>query len=60
MFIGDFVVHFFSVDKASVIDFYNVSMDNFSDFVNDTQTLGWEVNYWSWLETNKKFKSSVV
>lgn len=46
---------FFFGDKASVIDFYNVSMDNFSDFVNDTQTLVWEVNYWSWLETNKKF-----
>lgn len=47
---------FFLGDKKSLIDFYNLSINNFSDFLTQTNTLVWEVNFWAWLETNKNFK----
>jgi hypothetical protein len=37
-------------DKKSITSFYNTSRDNFASFLNQTQTLVWEVNYWAWLE----------
>ena len=46
---------FFMGDKDSLIDFYNVSISSFSEFLTQTNTLSWEVNYWAWLETHKNF-----
>ena len=46
---------FFLGDKESLINFYNLSINNFSEFLMHTNTLVWEVNYWCWLETNKNF-----
>lgn len=48
---------FFIGDKDSLIDFYNLSFNNFGDFLIQTKTLLWEVNYWAWLETNKNFNT---
>ena len=45
-FCGGFLIG----DKKSLINFYNMSNDNFLKFLNETQTLVWEVNYWAWLE----------
>jgi hypothetical protein len=45
-FCGGFLIG----DKKSLIHFYNMSNDNFLKFLNETQTLVWEVNYWAWLE----------
>ena len=46
---------FFMGDKDSLIDFYNLSFNNFGDFLTQTKTLLWEVNYWAWLESFKGF-----
>lgn len=46
---------FFIGDKDSLIDFYNLSFNNFGDFLTQTKTLLWEVNYWAWLESFKGF-----
>jgi hypothetical protein len=46
---------FFIGDKNSLIDFYNLSFNNFGDFLTQTKTLLWEVNYWAWLESFKGF-----
>ena len=46
---------FFIGDKESLINFYNLSVNNFNEFLTCTNTLVWEVNYWAWLETNKNF-----
>lgn len=43
---------FFIGDKNTLIDFYNVSITRFHEFLSLTQTLVWEVNYWAWLEAN--------
>lgn len=45
-FCGGFLIG----DKRSLIHFYTISNDNFLSFLNQTQTLVWEVNYWAWLE----------
>ena len=45
---------FFMGDKKSILDFYNTSFDNFQNFLNQTNTLLWEVNYWAWLESKNK------
>lgn len=42
-------------DKSSLINFYNVSIDHYSTFLELTQNVVWEVNYWSWLEAKKYF-----
>jgi hypothetical protein len=47
---------FFLGDKVSLIEFYKLSCENFNEFLMQTNTLVWEVNYWTWLETNKNFK----
>lgn len=39
-------------DKDSLNDFYIISRENFLNFLNETKTLVWEVNYWAWLESN--------
>jgi hypothetical protein len=41
---------FFIGDKASLINFYNVSIARFVEFLNLTKKIVWEVNYWAWLE----------
>lgn len=46
---------FFMGDKDSLIDFYNLSFNNYSEFLNLTKTILWEVNYWAWLESYKNF-----
>lgn len=46
---------FFIGDKESLIDFYNLSFNNFSEFLTQTKLLLWEVNYWAWLESFKNF-----
>lgn len=43
-------------DKNSITKFYNVSKDNFLYFLQKYNYLVWEVNYWSWLESNNKIK----
>jgi len=47
---------FFLGDKNSLINFYNLSINNFSKFLSITKTILWEVNYWAWLESNTDFK----
>jgi hypothetical protein len=46
---------FFMGDRDSLIDFYNLSFNNFGEFLTQTKTILWEVNYWSWLESFKNF-----
>ena len=46
---------FFIGDKESLIDFYNLSFNNYSEFLIVTKTFLWEVNYWAWLESYKNF-----
>jgi hypothetical protein len=46
---------FFMGDKDSLIDFYNLSFNNYGEFLKETKTLLWEVNYWAWLEYFKGF-----
>jgi hypothetical protein len=46
---------FFMGDKDSLIDFYNLSFNNFGEFLTQTKTFLWEVNYWAWLESVKNF-----
>ena len=45
-FCGGFLIG----DKKSLIHFYIISNDYFLSFLNQTQKLVWEVNYWAWLE----------
>lgn len=45
-FCGGFLIG----DKRSLIHFYIISHDYFLNFLNQTRTLVWEVNYWAWLE----------
>ena len=40
-------------DKNSFVHFYNVSKQNFLPFLQQTNTIVWEVNYWAWLESAK-------
>ena len=47
---------FFMGDKNSLIDFYNLSIHNYTKFLSITKTVLWEVNYWAWLESNTYFK----
>ena len=37
-------------DKNSLIEFNITSNNNFVGFLNETNSLVWEVNYWAWLE----------
>jgi len=46
---------FFIGDKNSLSDFYKLSINNFGEFLNQTKTLVWEVNFWTWLESYKSF-----
>lgn len=46
---------FFIGDKNSLLNFYNLSVNNFNEFLQQTNKNLWEVNYWTWLETNKNF-----
>lgn len=41
---------FFIGDKQSLLNFYDSSIKYFFDFLQTTNTLLWEVNYWAWLE----------
>jgi hypothetical protein len=41
---------FFIGDKNSLLSFYDISISHFDEFLNVTEKLVWEVNYWSWLE----------
>jgi len=45
-FCGGFLIG----DKESLNDFYTTSHNCFLTFLNETNTLVWEVNYWAWLE----------
>jgi len=45
-FCGGFLIG----DKKSLINFYSISNENFLNFLTQTKTLVWEVNYWAWLE----------
>jgi hypothetical protein len=47
---------FFLGDKESLLHFYNISITHFTEFLNLTKKLVWEVNYWSWLEGNEYFE----
>lgn len=43
-------------DKNSIIEFDNTSNEYFAQFLKETNTLVWEVNYWAWLEIKSLFK----
>lgn len=45
----------FMGDKKSLVDFSNLCINTFQQFLESTKTLVWEVNYWAWLEANKNF-----
>ena len=45
-FCGGFLIG----DKKSLMNFYSISNNYFLNFLNQTKTLVWEVNYWAWLE----------
>jgi hypothetical protein len=47
---------FFLGDKESLLHFYNISITHFTEFLNLTKKIVWEVNYWSWLEGNGYFE----
>ena len=42
-------------DKQSLIDFYNNCMQYFPIFLQQTNKLVWEINFWYWLETIEIF-----
>lgn len=46
---------FFIGDKDSLLNFYNISINNFNKFLDLTKSLVWEVNYWLWLELENYF-----
>jgi hypothetical protein len=39
-------------DKETLIQFYTTSHDCFLNFLHQTNTIVWEVNYWAWLESS--------
>jgi hypothetical protein len=43
---------FFIGDKISLLNFYNTSINYFTDFLKLTNNILWEVNYWAWLESS--------
>ena len=45
-FCGGFLIG----DKNSLLNFYNVSINYFPNFLKLTNNVLWEVNYWAWLE----------
>lgn len=46
---------FFIGDSESITEFYDLSNENYAEFLNETKTILWEVNYWAWLEFCKNF-----
>ena len=42
---------FFLGDKDSLINMYNLSVNNFEFFLSINNIIVWEVNYWAWLES---------
>lgn len=47
---------FFIGDRDSIIEFYHLSRTFLPIFIEHYKTLVWEVNFWSWLETNSHWK----
>lgn len=47
---------FFLGDKSSIVTFYNLQRKHLPIFIRDYNTLVWEVNFWSWLESNTDWK----
>lgn len=47
---------FFWGDKNSILEMYDYQMKYFPVFLNQYNTLVWEVNIWAWLETNTPWK----
>lgn len=47
-FCGGFLIG----DKNSLLNFYNVSINYFPNFLKLTNNILWEVNYWAWLESS--------
>lgn len=43
---------FFMGDKQTLLNFYDVSISHYVEFLNLTKKIVWEVNYWAWLESN--------
>jgi hypothetical protein len=41
---------FFLGDKNSLLSFYDISVSHFEEFLQLTEKIVWEVNYWAWLE----------
>ena len=39
-------------DAKSVSEMFDLYQRYFGDFLRDTRILGWEVNFWAWLEAN--------
>ena len=46
---------FFIGDKTSLLNFYDVSIKHFDEFLHLTNKIVWEVNYWAWLEAHGLF-----
>ena len=53
-FCGDFFIG----DKDSIIQLYDLQMAKFSTFINHYKVIIWEVNFWSWLESNTDWNPS--
>jgi hypothetical protein len=47
---------FFIGDRDSIVNFYHLCRTFFPIFIDHYKTLVWEVNFWSWLETNTHWK----
>ena len=42
-------------DKTNLLNFCNIAENSFGEFLTQFNTLVWEVNYWTWIEREKKF-----
>lgn len=47
---------FFIGDKNTLLTFYNFYLLYFPEFISKYKRLVWEVNFWTWLESEKQFK----
>jgi hypothetical protein len=47
---------FFIGDKNTLLKFYNFYLTYFPEFIFKYNKLVWEVNFWTWLESEKHFK----
>jgi hypothetical protein len=46
---------FFIGDTKSILEFYELYVNFFPVFLNNTKKMVWEVNFWSWLESTQNW-----